>query len=160
MQIADAGPGAEPHARADRRQDHIARLLIIDAQAGNHVETAVHPRISLKQGRRLIQVINQGKNLGGIAAEVEPDGRPLPINLLGCPRFALQRSFAIAQADADGAGCFFTQDNRVGLPLIGKDLLNGLGQSFCRRAEESSSNPFGVLKIEIPNPPRTRGISL
>ena len=83
MQVADARPRAQADARADRRQDHVARLLIIDPQTGDHVETAVDARIALEQSFRVVQVVDQGEDLRRVAVEIESDGQALPIDLLG-----------------------------------------------------------------------------
>ncbi len=136
MQIAQAGAGAQAYAGADGgyRQDPVG--LIINADPGDEIETAV------KAGKTAVQVIGRGhivyqhEGFRHISAEIKSHRGTLPEYVLFAPAFLVQLTTAVAQTDDKGAGNFIAGDIAVGPAQVFKDLFEDTGQTLGGGAEQ------------------------
>src|SRR5882724_1372322 len=137
VEVADVDATAQADAGADRRQDDVVALLIVHAEAADHVDGTLDAGEALEDLAGFADVVDEGEDFRGVGAEIEADRRTLPVDAHVLGDLAMHPAVAVAHADGDGPGRFLAADVGVGLALVLEDLLDDGGEVLRGIAEES-----------------------
>src|SRR5690242_21297192 len=74
--------GAPTQTRPHRCEGHATRAQVVHAEAGDEIEAAFDAGKTLEQAALLLKIVDQRENLRTVAADVEADRRPAPVNFL------------------------------------------------------------------------------
>ncbi|SOR30787.1 protein of unknown function [Methylorubrum extorquens] len=137
FQIADidAEPGAD--AGADRHHDDAAVGHRRHAEAADEVGRAVDAAEAAVEVAHGGQVVDEHHGARAVAADIEAERRPLPVDPALPGIAGIERALAEAQAADDGAGRLLSQDVAVGLAPAPGRLLDGEREAAGHAAEEA-----------------------
>src|SRR5690242_19452241 len=110
FEVADIGPEPRPDAGADRRELQLLVGLKIDPEPADHVGRSLDADEMVENLRRCLDVVDENEGSRAVAADVEADGRALPIDLLLPAILEIEHALAIAQTAHEGAGRFLADD--------------------------------------------------
>ena len=128
MNVANTDTLAPTDAKANGREHDIAATVVVRADATDEIETAVDARITLEHALDVRQIVDQHKGLGCIGTDVEAQRRPRPVDLLNGAVGHVQRSAAVAHADAERTAGLLTNDVGIGPALLAEDLVENVGK--------------------------------
>ncbi len=86
---------------------------------------------------RRTHLVDEEKRLGALAADVEPERRPVPVHLLRSSAAQVQRALAVAHAGEERAAAFGSQDVPGRTPAVAEDVLDHRSEAGRHLPEEA-----------------------
>ena len=126
-------------ARRRRRgwgQGDAVGALVVDAQAADQIGRAFDAGEAAEDRVLVLQIIAQGEDAAGVAAEIRADRRPLPEDLQRALVLHVEQATAIARADGDGGRAFLAGDVGGGSAVVAEQALDRRARGLGRDAEE------------------------
>src|SRR5262245_60080465 len=108
----DAEPG--PDARNDRHDIDAAAGKDRHSEAGDDIGRSVDPEIALIEGIDRRQVVDQHHGAVALGAEIDAEGRPLPVNPVLAGVFGVEHALAIAHAADYRPAALLADDVAIG----------------------------------------------
>src|SRR5690606_6222980 len=95
----------------------------------------------------VIEIIDKHEGLGCIAAKIEANRWPGPVNLALAFDLVEKRARAIAQTGTNGAGRLAPGDIGTGFTLIAQDILDDAGKALGTLAEDTLGSADEIIHL-------------
>src|SRR5882724_6609787 len=148
FEIADIGAKAQAETGADRHQDDAVGSQRGHPEAANDIGRAIDAAKALVDRIGCGEIVDKRHGTRAVAAPVEADRRPLPVDPQIAGILGIERAFAVSQSGDKGARTFLAKDIAVRQAPLADRALDHRGQAARYIAEKPVSGADQFVRSE------------
>ena len=148
LEIADIGAKAQADAGSDRNQHDVVRGQRGHPEAADNVGGAIDTGKALVDRVGCGKVVDQRHGARAVAAPVEADRRPLPVDPQVAGILGVERAFAVPQSGDKGATAFLAENVAVRQAPLADGAFDHRGEAAGDVAEKPVSGVDQFVRAE------------
>ncbi|VXC87459.1 hypothetical protein SPHINGOT1_220010 [Sphingomonas sp. T1] len=147
VHVPDVHARTPADAEADRDQHDVAAAEIGRGESADEIEPALDRGEALVELLGVVEVVDQHEDLVRVAADVEADRRPGPVDRLLALDLVIHQPRAVAHAEDERARRLAAGDIGIGLALVLQDVLEDAAEPGRALAEHALARGKQVVAL-------------